>query len=157
MSGSKSVYCIVWSPDNNILYCSEKNLFIQPTVPGKKATHWKAHDGIVLQCDWSAANNHIISGGEDCKYRVWDSYGRQLYCSAAYDHVISSVKWSPNGEVFAVGAFEMIRLCDKSGWSHSFSKHEAGSLMKIDWSNDGTVLAAAGGNGHVLFGSIVDK
>jgi len=54
--------------------------------------------------------NLIVSGGEDCKYRVWDSYGRQLYTSAAYDYVITSVRWSPNGELFAVGSFEMIRL-----------------------------------------------
>lgn len=147
----------MWSPDNNILYTQEKNIYIQPTTPGKKATHWKAHDGIVLTADWSPANNLIISGGEDCKYRVWDSYGRQLYCSASYDHVITSVKWSPNGDVFAVGAFEMIRLCDKSGWSYSFNKHEAGSIMKLDWNRDGTVVAGAGGNGGVLFGYIVDR
>jgi intraflagellar transport protein 80 len=101
----------VWSPDNNnILYASDKNLTIVPTQPGKKSVSWKAHDGVVLQCDWSLTTNLIVSGGEDCKYRVWDSYGRQLYTSAAYDYVITSVKWSPNGEFFAVGSFEMIRL-----------------------------------------------
>lgn len=51
----------------------------------------------------------------------------------------------------------MIRLCDKSGWSYSFGKHEAGSLMKLSWSKDGTVVAGAGGNGQVLFGYIVDR
>lgn len=157
VNSSKAIYGIVWSPDNNILYCSDKNLYIQPTTPGKKATHWKAHDGIVLCCDWSPANNLIISGGEDLKYRVWDSYGRQLYCSAAYDHVITSIKWNPSGEIFAVGSFEMIRICDKSGWSHSFNKHEGGSLMKLSWNRDGTVVGGAGGNGSVLFGYIVDR
>ena len=158
VEGSNPIYCIVWSPNNNdILYCSEKSLYIQPTLPGKKATHWKAHDGLVLQCDWSPANNSIISCGEDCKYRVWDSYGRQLYTSAPYDHVITSIKWSPNGEMFAVGAFEMIRLCDKSGWSYSFNKHEAGSLLKLDWNQDGTIVAGAGGNGAVVFGQVVDR
>ena len=71
--------------------------------------------------------------------------------------MITSIKWSPNGEVFAVGAYEMIRLCDRSGWSHSFEKHEGGSLMKLDWNKDGTVVAGAGGNGSVLFGQIVDR
>lgn len=99
----------------------------------------------------------IVSGGEDCKYRVWDSYGRQLYTSAAYDYVITSVKWSPNGEVFAVGSFEMIRLCDKSGWSYSFVKHDGGSLMNLSWDRYGNVVAGAGGNGCVTFGYIVDR
>jgi len=149
---------VSWSPDNNnILYASEKNLTIIPTHPGKKSLSWKAHDGIVLCCDWSLTSNLIVSGGEDCKYRVWDSYGRQLFTSSAYDYVITSVKWSPNGELFAVGSFEMIRLCDKSGWSYSFVKHEAGSLMKLSWDAYGNIIAGAGGNGYVLFGYIVDR
>ena len=158
MQVAKPIYCVVWSPDNNnILYASDKTLTIVPTQPGKKSSSWKAHDGVVLQCDWSLTTNLIVSGGEDCKYRVWDSYGRQLYTSAAYDYVITSVKWAPNGECFAVGSFEMIRLCDKSGWSYSFVKHEGGSLMKLSWDYDGNVVSGAGGNGYVLFGYIVDR
>ncbi len=74
-----------------------------------------------------------------------------------YDHVVTSVKWAPNGEVFAVGAFEMLRLCDKTGWSHSFDKPNSGSILNLSWSNDGTTVAGAGGNGSVTFGYIVDR
>ena len=77
VQNAKPIYCVVWSPDNNnILYCCEKNLCLMPQLPGTKQLQWKAHDGIVLQCDWNPANNLIVSGGEDCKYRVWDSFGR---------------------------------------------------------------------------------
>jgi len=110
-----------------------------------------------LGCDWNPANNLIISCGEDSKYRVWDQYGRQLYNSAPYDHVITSIKWAPNGDYFAVGSFEMLRLCDKSGWSHSFDKPLCGSILSLSWSHDGTMLACAGGNGQVVFGNIVDR
>ena len=91
-------------------------------MASNKNVQWKAHDGVVLGCDWNPSNNLIISCGEDCKYRVWDQYGRQLYNSQPYDYVITSCKWAPNGDYFAVGSFEMIRLCDRSGWSHSFDK-----------------------------------
>jgi intraflagellar transport protein 80 len=111
----------------------------------------------VLGCDWNPANNLIISCGEDCKYRVWDQYGRQLYNSQPYDHVITSIKWAPNGDYFAVGSFEMIRLCDRSGWSHSFDKPSCGSILSLSWSHDGTTVAGAGGNGHVIFGNIIDR
>lgn len=68
----KPVYCLVWSPDNNnLLYCSSTNITILPTVPGNKQNSWKAHDNLVLVADWNIANNLIISGGEDCKYRVY--------------------------------------------------------------------------------------
>lgn len=58
----------------------------------------------------------IISGGEDCKYKIWDSYGRLLFSSNPYDYVITSIAWAPNGEYFAVGAYEMLKLCDKTGY-----------------------------------------
>lgn len=31
---------------------------------------WRAHDGTVLKVDWNPVNNLIVSGGEDCKYKV---------------------------------------------------------------------------------------
>jgi len=158
VNGGKPIYCICWSPESDsILYCQDKQLHIVPTLPGNKQISWKAHDGVVLQADWNPANSLIVSCGEDCKYRVWDQYGRQLYSSLPYDHVVTSVKWAPNGEVFAVGAFEMLRLCDKTGWSHSFDKPESGSILNLSWSNDGTTVAGAGGNGAVIFGHIVDR
>lgn len=158
VEGGKPIYQLVWSPESDaILYCTDKNIIIEPTLPGNKQLQWKAHDGVVLAVDWNPANNLIISAGEDCKYRVWDQFGRQLYNSLPYDHVITSVKWAPNGEVFAVGAYEMLRLCDKSGWTHSFDKPQCGSVLSLSWTNDGTVVSGAGGNGGVAFGYIVDR
>src|SRR3546814_3385037 len=59
---------------------------------------------------WSMPNNLIISGGEDCRYKIWDSYGRPLYVSYPSEHVITELKWCPNGEYFAVGSFNQLRL-----------------------------------------------
>jgi len=35
------------------------------------------------------------------------------------EHVITSVGWCPNGDSFAVGSHNLLRLCDKTGWTHS--------------------------------------
>lgn len=110
-----------------------------------------------MVADWNSPTNLIASGGEDCKYRIWDSYGRLIYCSAPYEYVITAVSWSPSGDVFAVGSFNLIRLCDKAGWTHSFVKPNSGSIMKLTWSGDGTIIAGAGGNGSVIFGYLVDR
>lgn len=128
-----------------------------PQRPGNKPLSWKAHDGLVLAADWNPANNLIASCGEDCKFRIWDAFGRQLFASSPYDYVMTSVAWSPSGELLAAGSFEMLRLCDKSGWTHSFVKPECGSVMAMNWSPDGTVLACGCGNGSVLFGHLVDR
>lgn len=76
---------------------------------------WKAHEGLVLCLAWSAASDIIVSGGEDCKYRVWDSQGRSIFSSVHHNHYITSIAWAPAGDLFAVGSFNTLRLCDYSG------------------------------------------
>lgn len=88
---------------------------------------------------------------------IFNLLGRNLYSSAPYDYVISSVSWSPNGEYFAVGAFGMLKLCDKTGWTYSFNKTEVGSIEKVSWSSDGTLCAGSCGSGNVIFGEVVDR
>jgi intraflagellar transport protein 80 len=60
--------------------------------------------------------------------------------------VTTSVAWAPSGEYFAVGSFDMIRLCNKTGWTYAFNKVDSGSIFKLAWSGDGTALAGAGVN-----------
>ena len=49
--------------------------------------------------------------------QVWDSYGRLMYVSMAHDYPITAVSWSPDGDLFAIGSFNTLRLCDKTGVS----------------------------------------
>ncbi|MEQ2218375.1 Intraflagellar transport protein 80, partial [Xenoophorus captivus] len=81
---------------------------------------WKGHDGLVLKVDWNSVNDLILSGGEDCKYKVWDSFGRLLYLSSSQDYPITSLSWAPDGEVFSVGSFNTLWLCDKTGVGGTF-------------------------------------
>ena len=94
------VYSTSWSPDSDqVLYTNGKSLVIRPLQPAAKPTHWKAHDGVILVADWSTANNTIVSGGEDRKYKLWDCYGRCLYSSLLHDSPIASLSWSPDGSL----------------------------------------------------------
>ena len=54
----KSLHCKYFKLISSFFF----NLYLIP--------QWKAHDGIVLKVDWNPINNLIISGGEDCKYKV---------------------------------------------------------------------------------------
>ncbi|XP_063162566.1 intraflagellar transport protein 80 homolog isoform X2 [Candoia aspera] len=110
------IYSVAWGPDSEkILYTSGKQLVIKPLQPNAKVLQWKAHDGIILKVDWNSVNDLILSAGEDCKYKVWDSYGRSLYSSQSHEYPITSVAWALDGELFAVGSFHTLRLCDKTG------------------------------------------
>ncbi|XP_060929168.1 intraflagellar transport protein 80 homolog [Limanda limanda] len=157
-SQASPVYSVAWGPDSDrILYTSGRHLIIKPLQPSAKVQQWKAHDGVILKVDWNSVNDLILSGGEDCKYKVWDSFGRLLYSSSAHDYPITSLSWAPDGEVFAVGSFNTLRLCDKTGWSYALEKPNTGSVMNVSWSADGTQLAGACGNGHVIFAHVVEQ
>ena len=67
----------------------------------------------MLCVDWCPITDLIISGGEDCTYKVWDPYGRVLFQSSPLEFPVTSVRWAPSGRVFAVGSFESLVLCDR--------------------------------------------
>uniref|UniRef100_A0AAQ5Y8Z3 Intraflagellar transport 80 homolog (Chlamydomonas) n=1 Tax=Amphiprion ocellaris TaxID=80972 RepID=A0AAQ5Y8Z3_AMPOC len=157
-SQGSPVYSVAWGPDSDrILYTSGRQLIIKPLQPSAKVIQWKAHDGVVLKVDWNSVHDLILSGGEDCKYKVWDSFGRLLHSSSSHDYPITSLSWAPDGEVFAVGSFNTLRLCDKTGWSYALEKPNTGSVFSLAWSADGTQLAGACGNGHVIFAHVVEQ
>ncbi|KAH9277413.1 hypothetical protein BASA83_000284 [Batrachochytrium salamandrivorans] len=152
------IYCISWAPNNDqILLTNGQNLIIKPLQPSNKQTQWKAHEGLIVKVDWSLVNNTILSAGEDRRYKIWDSFGRQIFASTPYDHPITAISWNPSGEIFAVGSFNMLRVCDKQGWSYAMKRPNSGSIFDIRWTPDGTQFAGAGGSGSVIFGNIIDK
>lgn len=151
VKGNTAVYAMSWSGDGNfLLYSCHKNLHIEPVLKGGlKTLKWKAHDELILCADWNSSNKLIISGGEDRKFKVsfiiqiWDQYGRNLFISSLYNYVVNSVSWAPTGEYFAVGSYDTIRLCNKTGWTYSFNKVDSGGIMSMSWTSDGTILSAA--------------
>jgi len=153
------IYCICWSPDNdNLLWACGKQLVKKSsTEAGAKQTEWSAKCGNIMSCDWNSVNNLIVVCGENCTYGVWDEHARQLYQSTPGTTVLTSISWSPNGQLFAVGSFNSLRLCDRTGWSHYREEVDSGSLYHIRWSEDGTQVACAGGNGLVVFGQLIQQ
>lgn len=155
---SHAIYSVVWSPDcEHILFACSSKIHLKSIQAGQKQVEWKAHDGVVMMLDWSFVNNTILSAGEDCRYKIWDAYGRLLFNSAPLDHVVTSIAWSPTGRHFAVGSFNTLKLCDRTGWSYCRETPDVGSIFSISWCNDGTQLACGTGSGHVVFGSLVDR
>jgi WD40 repeat protein len=55
-----------------------KDIIIKGVQAGRKPLRWAAHTGAVTALDWSPVADRIVSGGEDCTYRTWDPFGRQV-------------------------------------------------------------------------------
>ena len=157
-SSGSPVYSASWSRESDVVvYATGKSIHVKPLQPAGKPETWKAHDGIILCVDWNTVNEKILTGSEDRKYKVWDSYGQILYSSSAHDHPILSTRWSPDGNLFAIGSYNTIRLCDQAGWSHSLVKPKNGAVYKLAWSSDGTRVAAGCADGNVVFGNVLEQ
>ncbi|EDQ87072.1 uncharacterized protein MONBRDRAFT_33490 [Monosiga brevicollis MX1] len=145
-----------WGPgSNSVVFGAGKTLVVQPMNPGSKGESWKAHEGIVLAVDWSVTSGQIVSGGEDCRYKVWDSLGRVLYTSSVHEHPITSLRFNPASTHFAVAGYNMLRLCDAAGWSAALANTDGGSVYELAWLPDGTAVAGACADGQVFVADIV--
>jgi intraflagellar transport protein 80 len=163
-SSQSPIHALAWGPQGaNLLLAHSNVISIKPTASNnnsKKTIQWEAMPkgtGVVTSADWNAVTNLIVTGGEDCVYRIFDEHGLPLYVSAKASHVITSVKWRPNGSLLAVGSYNVLRLCDKTGWTYARERPNCGSVMKIRWSYDGTMCAGACGAGVGVFAQIVNR
>ena len=141
----QAAYCVDWNSDDDHIVCgSGKMVHIKPLQPSQRDNSWKAHDnGCVLKIDWNVQNDMLLTTGEDCKYKIWNSDGILLYSSSSHDYCLTSIAWAPNGQYFCVGSFNMIKLCDKSGWSHIMHELDKGSVMDICWNPDSMLVSMA--------------
>ena len=129
---------------------------------------WNAHDGVVLCADWNPVNGLVVSGGEDCKYKVsqaadtvmaqhfaqvWDAFGRLLFQSSTADNTITSVTWRPDGELFAVGTFNQLLVCDKRGVifvSHPSPSSHIGSFSGLTLGRKHNLVLSSTSLGHPM-------
>eukprot|EP00758_Cryptobia_borreli_P007907 Tbor_TRINITY_DN533_c0_g1::TRINITY_DN533_c0_g1_i1::g.23362::m.23362/K19678/IFT80; intraflagellar transport protein 80 len=160
----KCIYAVVWGTEStemggeSLLYAYGSDVVVKPLKPAvKKQLKWKAHQGIVLCVDWSHMTNLIVTGGEDGIFKVWDPYGRNIFTSNINDHPITSVGFSPDGELFATGSFLSLRICDKTGWTHCCDKVDSGSVLSLSWTADGTQVVCGGGGGAVSIAQLIDR
>ena len=42
-------------------------------------------------------------------------------------------------------------------WSYALEKPNTGSIFNLAWSSDGTQVAGACGNGHVIFSHVIER
>lgn len=107
-----------WSSSSSaIAYCSGSFIAIKPIAANSKLIKWKAHDGSVLCLSWSTETHNLASGGDDCRYKIWDSQGSLIYASFIEDYSITSVEFCPKKGFLAVGGFNMLKLCHFNGVS----------------------------------------
>merc|ERR1712127_691501 len=99
-----------------------------------------------------------MGGGEDQCYKVFDTNGILLFSSQPCNNVITSLAWAPSGEVFAVGSFDSLKICNHKGWSHSQDTIGVNSsITDIEWMKDETQLCVVCGDGSIVLSDLIGK
>ncbi|XP_034085261.1 intraflagellar transport protein 80 homolog isoform X3 [Gymnodraco acuticeps] len=70
----------------------------------------------------------------------------------AHDGVVLKVDWNSVNDLILSGGEDC-----KYKWSYALEKPNTGSVFSLAWSADGTQLAGACGNGHVIFAHVVEQ
>lgn len=72
----------------------------------------------MLCLSWSKSDHqYLATGGEDCRYKIWTTQGSLLFVSYSDDFPVTTIGFSPRGDLLAVGGFNSLRLCNFSGVS----------------------------------------
>lgn len=158
------VNCVAWNSKSCAVVAGHGSvLSIHNLQNTRESIRWhvagKEHrNASILAVDWDHKSNMIVCGGEDCKYRIFDTTGVSLFVSHSFAYPVTSVAWLPNGDWVVVGSFETISLCDKSGESVSCLKVSAkSSIVDIQCTNDSTQIFASCSNGAILTANVIGK
>uniref|UniRef100_A0A5S6QYY0 WD_REPEATS_REGION domain-containing protein n=1 Tax=Trichuris muris TaxID=70415 RepID=A0A5S6QYY0_TRIMR len=145
------VYDLVWSPDcSRVLFCADNALYLRNVQGPERAVHWKAHAEPVLCIDWNSVNCCIASGSEDGKFKVWHENGQVLYTSSNVKSAVTTLSWSPDGHLLAVGFQQRLRLCTSSGYHVVYEEVIDGQVAKIAWSPDRSILSVENSDNELL-------
>lgn len=151
------IYALSWSACSKWLSIANgTNIAVKSLTPQSRMLEWIAHDGIVLALDWSAANGLILSASEDRRVKMWDSNGQALFISVAHSSPVTSVAWSPDGQLFTIATFCAIKLHETSGSCICVDKLSNEGIHKVVWSKDGNQVCFTCSNGKVFFAYLID-
>jgi len=141
----RPLHSISYGSTDSIVVAFGNKLCILSLQTKSNRIQWEAQppeSGDVLTVDWSNQSKRILCGGEDSRFRLFDSSGVLLYTSPLHDYTISSVAWNSSGSHFLVSCHNRIELCDKSGRMHDAQTIPEVTVAKLQWSSNGTKVVA---------------
>ena len=143
------------SDQKQVVFASGKFVHVKALQPVDPSNQWKAHDALVMSVAVDQVCGTIVSVGEDCKYKLWDKFGKLLYSSNKFSDSPQSVIWHPSGSYFVVGLYDRMLLCNSSGHLLSSTYLEGcGSIYDLDWNSSATHISVACGNGSICLGAV---
>ncbi|XP_048361821.1 intraflagellar transport protein 80 homolog isoform X2 [Sphaerodactylus townsendi] len=147
----------------NFVLTSSDGKFHLISKSGRVEKSVEAHCGAVLAGRWNYEGAALVTVGEDGQIKIWSKSGMLRSTLLQQGTPIYSVAWGPDSAkiLYTSGKQLIIKPLQPNAkvlqWSYALEKPNTGSLFNIAWSIDGTQLAGACGNGHVIFAHVVEQ
>lgn len=148
----KSITYHAWNKDRTQVAVSPNNeqVFIYDTKGKENLADWgepvhvlNEHSGFVSAIDWNPKTNLIVTSGHDRNAYVWkydesSKDWKQTLVILRINRAATGVKWSPNGDKFAVtSGAKCVPVChfeeSNNWWISKMIKGHKSTVLTLDW------------------------
>jgi Caspase domain/WD domain, G-beta repeat len=153
---SRFVYSLGFTTDGKILVagCEDGGVRFWDWRAGDEVlTELDAHDGAVYAIAVSRNGEHVASGGYDGVVQLWDQSERTRLTEERFNAPVSSLAFSPKGNVLAVGThnneIHLVDIKASTSKTRMLGTHNS-SVESVAFSPNGRRLASCGLDKRVL-------
>ncbi|MEM7713223.1 MAG: CHAT domain-containing protein [Cyanobacteria bacterium P01_A01_bin.68] len=152
-SQNADVVKVIFSPTGKYLATIDKENQIKVwNLQGKLLQKWRGHDvkkndiplDVIQDISISPDGKKIATiGGFDKRVKLWNSSGKLIRSWQLNDNLVTSIKFSPDGETFAIAGDKSVTLWNlKGNLLRKITDHKD-SITALSFNSDGRMIATA--------------
>jgi len=145
------ISCHAWSPSfDAIAYAPNSHELRIADASGLEKFKLNEHDMLISAMDWHPKTNFIVTCSHDRNAFVWtfeEDKWKPLLVILRIERAALDVKWSPDGQKFAVGSSaKCVPICyyeqDNNWWVSKVIKKHKSSVLSTAWHPNSQILAS---------------
>jgi len=143
---------ISWHKDGDLLASvgQDGKVRLWNTVTGKQCGEMPGGGSWVERVAFSPKGNWLVSAAGR-KLRLWNAGGELIREYSDANSTITDIKWRPDGQQFAISAYNGVVLYDPTQLEPLQRFEWQGSTLTLDWSPDGKYIATGDQDSTVHF------